>query len=664
MPAPESRLVQLAQTYGIEVDSGLSGAAIEDVRAVLMALGVDAKYGREQLAMHDVDRERWAQVLPQVIVKRDGWTPDVPVRIPQGSSFMAWVECEAGEVVHLKPYPTPQARVRMSGVDLAEYAVELPKDLPLGYHEFVVDVTDASAPAIDEAKAAARASRNGRHRTPVIVVPRARRVAPELFDASAWGVRANLVGLRSDLSWGVGDLADLSELGTWARVHGADMIHASAPHAGSYRAAQGDAAAVESRAFLDPMLIRVEEIRETGYLSAAEHQLLEWNADDAHRLNATAHIDLDAAWAAKRAALQKVFAVPRRHSRRRAFTQFVEAGGPALQQFGCWRVLHTTYGPDMSQWPSGLQRAENDEVARFATDHTDEIEFEMWLQWVAAEQLKRTGSDMADSGMRVGLIQPLPAGESSVSFEVWAHPQRFARGVTVYSGEQPLTGMAALRPHALAADGYRAWRDILATLLPHSGALYLERPSLLFSQRWRPDGGTNDVVIRVDHEALVGVLLLEASRQDCLVIAGHDPDLTDEMRSYLNQRGIMVTRELITPDGRVRADEEFASLTMATATSGTGGMSHAQREAAIVSDEAGTLPEDQVAHVHRLLAQTPSLMRTATLEDLVGASRDEPSRALPAGHALSLIGENGRVMTLDAMMGSRRVKRILRRSFS
>ena len=83
---------------------------------------------------------------------------------------------------------------------------------------------------------------------------------------------AQLYQVRSTLSWGHGDFADLTEVATWAaREHGAGFLLVNPLHA------PDPAPPVEpspylpsSRRFVSPLYIRVEDVRETAYLAAAD----------------------------------------------------------------------------------------------------------------------------------------------------------------------------------------------------------------------------------------------------------------------------------------------------------------------------------------------------------------------------------------------------------
>ena len=83
-----------------------------------------------------------------------------------------------------------------------------------------------------------------------------------------------------------------------------------------------------TRRFVNPLYIRVEDIPEVGYVSAAERQLLEWHADDAHALNTDdVHRPRRRPGQAKRRRCDTVFQLPRAPRRERAFDGVRRARG-------------------------------------------------------------------------------------------------------------------------------------------------------------------------------------------------------------------------------------------------------------------------------------------------------------------------------------------------
>ena len=75
-------------------------------------------------------------------------------------------------------------------------------------------------------------------------------------------------------------------------------------------------------------------------MSSADRALVEWAAEPVLAMDDDAGpIDRDAAWTAKRAALEVVFAAPRSAARQAAFDAFVVQEGSGLETFARWCAL-------------------------------------------------------------------------------------------------------------------------------------------------------------------------------------------------------------------------------------------------------------------------------------------------------------------------------------
>lgn len=677
------------------------------VRSVLAGLGAPVGDGRSALrqAVSDLEDSAWAGVLPPCVVLRETWSPWVPVRLPEGSTFEAVLVLEDGSRVHPERVENPVEGRRVGGVRHEQITLELPGDLPLGYHRLRVEVDGVG------------------HESHVIVTPASMSLPHDLGPETdrLWGVSTQLYAVRSDRSWGIGDAADLAELGTWAARVGADFVNVGPVHPDDpvptidpnpYRPV--------CRSMLDPLAIRVEEVGELGYLSAAEHQLVEWHGDDARRLNLADEIDRDAAWESKRAALRMIFTVERTHRRRRSFEQFLEQGGAPLLDYATWCVLAREHGQDVAGWPVETRERRAQALAAVQAERATDIEFECWLQWVAAQQLREAQAEVRAAGMRIGVVHDIAPGTIDGGFEQWVAPRDHAPGMHVGArggdGTCVDLGLAALTPTALARDGFDRWRGILRAALALGGSLRLERVGTLFRQWWIPQphaAGDEDPAqgtwVRFDHEALIGIALLEARRAGAVVIAGDESEDEPWIRAYLAERGLITSRLLLEPPpvraeaaGGDEADDAGSIGSFPRRSMAALGSKDAPPLAAHLDDEhlaaacryapvadveahvralrqrtAGVLAalvdhgsvsesaplEDQVGALHRHLSGASSWLVSVRLADLVADTHVTGHHGVEHVHESwrrPVTGPDGAAMSLDDLMTSRRAKRVLR----
>jgi 4-alpha-glucanotransferase len=696
---PSRVLADLAKAKGVatEYDDWQGNHVIvpaSTIVAVLGALGIDAADDASATRALAAEADRpWRRLLPPVVVCREGWTPWVPVHLPHGERAEVWVELETGgrrDVRQVDHWVPPRT---IDGQEVGEATYELPGDLPLGWHTLVARHRGTTATA------------------PLVVTPSRLQLADTLAGRRAFGLMTQLYSVRSRRSWGIGDLADLGELSSWAAHDlGADFVLVNPLHAAEpVPPMEPSPYLPTTRRFVNPMYVRVEDIPEMGYVSAAERQLLEWHGDDAHALNTEDVIDRDAAWKAKAAALRIVFQVPRSARRERAFAAFVEREGQGLVDYATWCALAQKHGLPWSDWSEELQDPRSAAVQAAREDLAEEVRFHQWLQWVVDEQLGTVQRDARNAGMAIGVVHDLAVGVHPGGADAWGLADALARRVNVGAPPDPFNQMGQdwsqppWRPDRLQELGYAPYRDMLRTVLRHAGGIRVDHVIGLFRLWWVPEGtlpgaGT---YVRYDHEALIGILALEAHRAGALVV-GEDLGVVEPwVRDYLHERGVLGTSILWfekDQDGRPLPAEAYRELCLATVTThdlpptaGYLGGEHIdlreqlglltrpveqERELDAVEQEAvlsmlrdrGLLrpdggERDVVEALHRFLTWTPSRLIGVSVSDLTGDRRtinqpgtDEeyPNWRLP------LAGPEGTPVLLEELMASRWARRLAR----
>ena len=359
------RLSQLATAHGVATEfwdwqGRHTPVSAESVLAVLGALGVDA--GSEEAverALADVEREPWTRVLPAVTVMTDEDETTVPLRVPQGTVFDAEVVLEDGTRRPLEAAPGKRETRRLDGTTVVRIDLELAAGLPLGWHAVEV-----------------RAGTDVR-RMSLVVTP-ARIELPEGLQvpgAQSWGLMTQLYAMRSSESWGTGDLADLGDVGAWTAGLGADFVLVNPLHAAEPVGEMEPSPYLPtSRRFVNPIYLRVEDVPEVAYLSAAERQLVEWHSDDAKRYLDLDLLERDAVWRAKESALRLIFRQHRSLRRTRAFQAYVEREGRGLVDFATWCAIAQEHGTSWRSWPEELQDPTGAAVEAYRERHTEEVE--------------------------------------------------------------------------------------------------------------------------------------------------------------------------------------------------------------------------------------------------------------------------------------------------
>lgn len=568
---PSDRLRQLAERYGVSTEywdyhGNLASPSRQTLVAVLAALGVDAATDDAvEAALADADLAGWRQVLPPTVVTTAGSERTVHVHLPDGAPLTVHVRLEGGDQWPLTQVDDWTPAREVDGVRTGQAAFLLPGDLPLGWHELVAQIGESWAgPA--------------RTVTAALAVTPARLELPEALGGRGWGTMAQLYSVRSASSWGIGDLDDLTEVLSFLGDEGADFLLVNPLHAAEPVGHMTPSPYLPvTRRFVNPIYIRPENILEVSRLTGPQRSLIQWAAEEVRPANRTVTpIDRDSAWKAKLEALEVIYAAGRSRARQRDFERFRAEMGVGLERFALWCALTEKHGPQET-WPEHLRQADSAFVANEARPLTDRIDFYAWLQWVLDEQLARAQQEAKASGMALGIMEDLAVGIHPRGADVWSEPQAFAPGMQVgappdmYNQLGQNWSQPPWSPRYLAEHAYAPLREMVRTVLRHAGALRVDHVIGLFRLWWIPEGMGADqgAYVRYDHEAMVGVVLLEAYRAGAVIIGEDLGTVEPWVRDYLASRGVLGTSILWfenQDDGWPKQPEAYRHLCLATVT--------------------------------------------------------------------------------------------------
>jgi 4-alpha-glucanotransferase len=545
--APTPDLVRLAAVHGIATEYwSFFGDRVQvpasTLRAVLAAMRVDASSDAAVTASLIAEEERvWRELLPASFVTRAGvgvlW-----VHVFDGHDVTVTVALEDGSERALTiPEQRPAARL-VDGILRWRVEIPVPDDLPLGWHTVRAEQRPFGGAEADRTASA-----------PFVITP------DRLGDPPArggrtrgWGLMAQLYSVRSRASWGLGDFADLADLAAIAGERGADFLLINPVHAAEvtspiepspYRPA--------TRRFVAPLYVRPEDIREVAYLTPTERAVVEAARGPVAAMNDDAdRIDRDAVWAAKRLGLDAIFAVPLTPSRRAELDAFAAREGQPLQDFALWCALEEHYlGRER---PAEVDDIRSPLVAELRTRLADRVAFHVWLQWIADQQVADAQAAAKAAGMAIGVMHDLAVGVHPQGSDAWSLREMYATGMAVgappdmYNQQGQTWNQPPWLPRALAEAGYAPLRDMIRTLLRHAGALRIDHVIGLFRLWWIPEGlsPAAGTYVRYDHEAMIGVLLLEAHRAGAVLIGEDLGNVEPWVREYLSARGVLGTSVL------------------------------------------------------------------------------------------------------------------------
>ncbi len=367
-----------------------------------------------------------------------------------------------------------------------------------------------------------------------------------------WGLTVQLYSVRSRQSWGHGDLRDLADLAAWsARRLGAGFILINPLHAAEPAPPVSNSPYLPmTRRYISPLYLRIEDIGEYQRLTRAQRQQVAELAGPLRAANRTPElVDRDRVWAAKRHALELVFAAGMTGEREAGFAEFVRQEGQALADWAAWCALAEQYGSDWRRWPAALADPGRAAAVTSSGPVAERAAFHSWLQWLADEQAAEAQRAALEAGMPIGLITDLPVGVHPGGADAWAHRHLLVRGISVGAPPDGFNqrgqdwSQPPFSPNRLASAKGEPFAALLRAAFRHAGGVRVDHVMGLMRLWWIPEGLPPDrgAYVRYDHRLMVGTLAAEAARAGAIAI-GEDLGTIDPwIRRYLASQHILGT---------------------------------------------------------------------------------------------------------------------------
>ena len=561
--------------------------------------GVQEHWQDAQGAWHEVSAETVTCMLDAMGTDGDGSPPPGPTLFVRPGRTIdldgpADLTTEGGQVI------------RVEG--------SLPPGLPYGYH------------SLDRLE-------DGR-RTDVVVSP-GRCPLPAL--APAWGWAVQLYAVRSEESWGMGDLGDLRRLGRWTSQElGGGVVLVNPLHAAHPTLPQSTSPYFpSSRRFRNPLYLRVEDVE-----GAAGLEDLSTLAAAGRALNAEPHIDRDEVFRLKMRALEQIW---EGFAGDRAFDAWREAQDQALGDYAAFCVLAEEHGPDWRNWPAGARHPDGPDVAEVLRTQYGRWRFHQWLQWLVDRQLQGASAD-------IGVMHDLAVGVDPAGADGWLWQDVLALDIAVgappdeFSKQGQSWGLPPFDPWRLRSAGYQPFIQTIRATLGHAGGLRLDHVMGLFRLWWvsREAGSPADgAYVRYCHDDLLDIVALECHRAGAYAVGEDLGTVEDWVRDELHDRGVLSYRLVWFED---RPPAEYPEQALAAVTTHdlptiaglwTGTDLADQKKIGLDPNEEGTrelrerlkrvagvdddAPVDEVVTAtYDALSHAPCMLLTAGLDDALG----------------------------------------------
>ncbi|MBV9757330.1 MAG: 4-alpha-glucanotransferase, partial [Alphaproteobacteria bacterium] len=231
---------------------------------------------------------------------------------------------------------------------------------------------------------------------------------------------------------------------------------------------------------------------------------------------------------------------------------------PELEAHARFEALHAQqFGADPARWhwrswPAELRDPHGAAVAAFAGEHAREVDFYLFLQFVAERQLAAAQAEARRAGMRIGLISDLAVGSDSGGSQSWSRQDEMLVGLGIGAPPDLLNtrgqnwGVVAFSPTGLRRHGYGAFIDMLRAALRHTGGVRIDHAMGLRRLWVVPEGSDprDGAYLRFPLDDLLRLLALESQRHHGIVLGEDLGTVPEGFQDQLAARGILGMRVL------------------------------------------------------------------------------------------------------------------------
>ncbi|HEX3861909.1 MAG TPA: 4-alpha-glucanotransferase [Stellaceae bacterium] len=529
----EETLSRLIAAFGLPADPAFAAAALAEEERL-------APFGLAQV-----------QIVPQ-----EAPSPALPIRLPLGAAGLTW-QCRFED-----------------GTEIAgrsdESELRLPAGMPLGYHLLRVEGTGEAA-------------------TFGLVVAPPWCHLPDALQphARSWGLTTQVYGLRNAGDWGIGDFTSLEALCREAGGRGAATIGINPLHAlFAAEPRHFSPYSPSSRIWLDYLYLDVTAV--PGFAEDTAIQALA----PPEAIAAARHaelVDHAAVAALKRPVLEALYQRFRGKELQEggggplaaSFRDFQRIAGDALVAFATFEALHEHFtragGPfSWHEWPPAMRDPTSPEIAAFARDNTERVEFFQFLQWLADRQLGEAAAAGRAAGLTAGLYRDLAVGVNPNGAEAWAYQDLVVPGAAIGAPPDALSragqnwGLAPINPLALRRRGFAPFIAAVRANMRHAGILRIDHVMSLRRLYWVPNGSpaTAGAYVNYPFEDLLRLVALESQRQGCAVVGEDLGTVPEGFRETMQSAAILSYRIFVFErwrDGTFVPPSEYPELAAASA---------------------------------------------------------------------------------------------------
>ncbi len=509
----------------------------------------------------------YINIVHHIPILRQNKVRDVEISLPEGAKKLQWNFYEdedpkkyyKGEVAIEDPERfyrgeiaiedlervTPDDIKRtIDGVDYRKYRFRFPFDVRLGYHQVEFSYEDKDGKIV-------------RQKTHLISAPE------KCYDGlginegkKTWGVPIQLYEQVSENNLGIGNFSDLAHLGYILGKNGAGIVGVNPLH--STRDDQPENASPygpDSRMFFNYIYVDVTAVNE--FKNSPQIQAYYNSPEFQEKLKVNrrrVYVDYTTTQELVDDILHRCFEEfkysPASEEERNRFNVYCDDQDGDLAMFATFRALSKYFARQdpapavWGDWPEAYKNPHSPEVQAFRKEHKNEIEYYQYTQWLCETQLQQVQEACLNSGMKIGLYMDMAVGASRKGFEAWYYADLYLKGTAgakpdILSQNGQKWGLLGFNPTKLQEQGYEPYRKILEANMRYSGCLRIDHVLQLHRLYMYPEGGGAGNYVYYNMDEVMAVVALESYRNKTMVIGEDLGDMSNEIRSKMEEFGIL-----------------------------------------------------------------------------------------------------------------------------
>lgn len=367
-----------------------------------------------------------------------------------------------------------------------------------------------------------------------------------------WGLAVQLYALRNAPDSGFGDTAALRALVASAAREGADAISLSPTHSlFAADSAHYGPYSPSNRLFLNPLYAdpatvfgqaRIAALASEEAGTTAPGSLIDWPKAAAAKYAQLRHLWHDFAANELRAGAGPAS----------EFLAFERDGGERLREHALFEAVHRHWLAQRDakwswqDWPAEWRAPTAPAAANFAAAEAGEIQFHVFLQWIAARSFAAAQHQARRNGMRIGLISDVAVGMNPGGSYAWSRPHDLLPGLSIGAPPDLFNmrgqdwGLTAFSPQALLTTGFEPFIATLRAAMRHAGGVRIDHVMGLTRLWIVPRGASpaEGAYLSYPLDDLMRLIALESHRHRAIVIGEDLGTVQPEFRECMAAAGI------------------------------------------------------------------------------------------------------------------------------